>query len=425
MRDEQYDLTDLSVTETEPESPGRPLLLPALEVHMFLDTLESHTAMRRAQRNPAFSRLKWTHRDGGLSGAIQFYKTATSPDLLIIESHRPRAEVVAGLKELAQECRTETRVLFIGGGAEHDVELFREAIKLGVNDFLVPPFEPTRLITAIKDIFKDVSGLKLGRTTAFIGAGGGTGSSTIAQNVSVAMARLMKTEVVLADLDPQFGTVALNFDIWDAYTLTDVLRRRGPVDEQLIERILKRVDTHLSLLLLEPGVDNLPNLPVAAINSIINLANTSARHIVLDMSHIWGMRVKRTISQADQVVVTAMPTLAGLQHAIGLFEVLRRVRPTEADPILVLNATGMAKRQEVSLEGFRDGLGVAEVVEIPFAPRPFSRAQGSGTSLIHEDPDGLIARRILQVARQINGDLDHGDPRSGLHRLRDTLRRWW
>lgn len=416
---------DALVPTAAPETAARKVFLPALEVHMFLQSLESHVAVRRAQRNNAFSRLQWTHREGGVAEAVETYRTQRSPDLLIIESHQPHATVIRELTELAQHCRSETRVLFIGGGSENDVELYRELIKLGVNDFLAPPVEPARLITAILDIFKDISSLKLGRVTAFIGAGGGTGSSSIAQNVAVAMSHLMETNVILADLDPQFGTVGLNFDIWDAYTLTDVLRRRSPIDEQLIERILKKVNDRLGLILVEPGVDSLPNLPVAAINSILNLANTTARHVVLDMSHVWGLRVKKTVSKADHVVVTATPTLAGLQHAIGLFEVLRRVRATEPDPILVLNMVGMPRREEISAEGFREALGISTVIEVPFASRRFSRSQGGGENMVHQDPDGPIARRMLQIARQINDELDHGDPRTTVQRLRDTLRRWW
>lgn len=403
----------------------RHTLLPALEVDMFLQEAQTHLAMRRAQRNNAFSRIKWTHRDGGLHEAIAFYRNRRSPDLLIIESHDSRSSIVRAMVALARECRPETRVLFIGGGAENDVALFRELIKLGVSDFLVSPAEPAQLINAIKGIFADESNLKLGRVTAFIGAGGGTGSSSIAQNVAVAMSQLMATEVILADLDPQFGTVALNFDVWDAYTLTDVLRRRSPIDEQLVERILKKVDDRLGLILVEPSVDNLPNLPVAAVNAILDLANSTARHVVLDMSHVWGLRMKKTVCRADNVVVTAMPTLAGLQHAIGLFEVLRRIRATDPDPILVLNKVGLPRRVEVPASEFREALGVEQVVEFPFDARRFSRSQGVGTSLIQQDPSGPIARRLIQLANLINGDLDMGDPRTRWQRLGALLRRWW
>ena len=47
---------------------------------------------------------------------------------------------------------------------------------------------------------------------AFIGAKGGVGSSTIAHNVAWAIARDLKLDAVVADLDLAFGTAGLDFN---------------------------------------------------------------------------------------------------------------------------------------------------------------------------------------------------------------------
>lgn len=409
----------------EPQTATRRPIPPALQVEVFVEYPQTRLAIRRAQRNSAFSRMRWRFREGGLAGAINDYKAERSPDLLIIESDEEGRRVIGLLEELARECREETKVLFIGGGAEHEVELFRKVLKLGVSDFLPAPVDTAKIIGSIIDTYNDESDVKLGRVTAFIGAGGGTGSSSIAQNAAMAMSRLMGTEVLLADLDPQFGTVALNFNAEDAYTITDVLRRRSPIDELLIERILKPAEERLKLLLVDPTIDSLPTLPVQAINAILDLAQSTPRHVILDMTHVWGLRTKKTLCRADEIVVTTMPTLAGLRNVRNIVEVLRRIRPTDRDPVVVLNKTGLPRRVEVSSTEFREVLELQTVFEVPYDSKLFSIAQTEGTGVIHVNETSRASKHLIDLARHLNRDLDNGDPRPTSERFFSRLRKWW
>lgn len=416
---------DPDLTDTEAETGASPLLMPGLSVEVFVEYAATHHAVRRAQRNRAFTRMNWKFRQRGIRGAIELYQKQPSPDLLIIESDEDRTRLLPLLDSLARECRENTRVLLIGAGDENEIELYRTLLKLGISDYLPAPVEAHQIITAITDAYRDRADIKLGRITAFIGAGGGTGSSTIAQNVAVGMSRMMGTDVLLADLDPQFGTVGLNFDIEDSYTLTDVLRRGSPIDELLVDRIAKSVDDHLKLLTIQASVDNRAELPVNAIKAILDIANDMPRHVVLDMTHVWTMRTKKTLCRADQIILTTMPTLAGLRNARNVLEVLRRTRPTDGEPILVLNKIGLPRRVEIKADEFRAVLNLPTVFEIPYNARLFSRAQAQSRAAVEEDETSHVSRQIMALARLVNGSLDRGDPRSAFERLAAKLRKWW
>lgn len=419
---DEADKVDGNVAE---ELESQPRMLPGLKVEVFVVFEQTHHSVRSAQRNRAFARMTWKYKTGGLPAAIEYYKNEASPDLLIVESDEVEEVVVAQMTALAAQCRQETRVFFVGAGAVDEVALFRRLMKIGVNDFLRAPVEALSIIASIKDTFSDVSKIKLGRVTAFLGAGGGTGSSTIAHNVASVMANLMGTKVLLADFDPQFGTVGLDFNIDDAMTLTDILHRRGPIDELLVERIATKFNENLSLLLVEPTVENLPNLPMQAIEAIISVANVSARHVVLDMTHVWSPRTSKVLCRADNIVVTTMPTLAGLRNAEDLFKVIRRVRAGDGDPILVLNKVRLPKRLEIDGEQFRDALDTDEVFQVPFNAKLFSQAQADSTSIVEMNAGNACSEEIIALARHINGFLDNGDTTPPVRRLFSALRKWW
>lgn len=400
-------------------------LLPALQVEVLARLPETLRHLREAQRHAAFGRMRWKYRPMTLRDAVGFYAAERSPDLLIIEHCEDKDDLPSLLTALARECREGTRVMLISDLGATDVPLLRQVFKLGVSDCLRSPMGAEQVAAAIHELARDFTTTRLGRVTAFIGAGGGTGSSTIAQNVAAAMSLLDGTEVVLADLDTQYGTVGLSHDVGDAYTITDVVRRRSPIDDVLMERILTRVDDRLSLLLVEPGVENAASLPIPAINAILDLANLTPRHVLLDMPHGWGLRSRNTIVHADHLVVTALPTLVGLRNARMLFDGLRRVRAGAPDPRLVLNKTRAKGQVEVPEAEFRTLLGLDHLCVIPFDPKLFGEAQIAGQSVIYKDERHRISRTLIDLARRLNGGLEQGDPRGPLQKLSATLRKWW
>ena len=415
----------LSHDDSDSQEEHQPLLLPGLSVEVFAETPDTVQVIRRAQRMRAFTRMQWRFMQGGLPGALEAFRTRPSPDLLIIESSAPHESLLVQLEALASDCDAATRLVIIGTRDGNEVGLFRKLLKLGVSDYLTAPLESRQVIGAVLDLYRDTADVKLGKVSAFLGAGGGTGSSSIAQNVAVAMARLMGTEVLLADLDPQFGTVGLNFDLEDSYSITDVLRRGGHVDEVLIERITSKVGPRLGVLTVEPSVDNRPEMPSQAVSAILELADAMPRHVVLDMTHVWSMRTKATLCRADNVIITTTPNLSGLRNARNLVDVLRRIRATDAPPILVLNKIGLGRKLDLPTAQFRDALEVESVFEVPYDVRLFSKSQARGDSAIEEDETSRVSRQIIALARRLNGTLDSGDPRSLTQRLAARLNKWW
>ncbi len=74
------------------------------------------------------------------------------------------------------------------------------------------PADTLRLITVVLNLFPSDAATRLGKVLAFIGTKGGPGSSTVAQNTAWALAK-DETKVLMADLDLQFGTAALSYNI--------------------------------------------------------------------------------------------------------------------------------------------------------------------------------------------------------------------
>lgn len=401
--------------------------LPPFEVLVMATTDGLIELMRDAQKHPACGRMTWRYQRRRLNHINQQFLSENAPDVLFVEVGVSPDALIRQLDELSRVLNERTRVILMNAQQRPDTRLMRDVFKLGVSEFLFPPFSEQDVVEALRTVSTDIGELRHGRLTAFLGVRGGVGSSNIAQNTAVAVSQFSQSEVILADLDQQNGTVALNFDEFESYTLTDVVRRRSPIDDVLMERLFVNVNERLKLLLVEPSFENSPHLAAPALKSIVNLADKRGRQLFFDMPSVWDSRTRKTLAQADHVVITAERTLGCLLSAQKAFESLRSVHDASRDVTLVLNKSGLHRGNSVHEQAFMDVLGLepGQVFKVPADADLFTRAQFSGSSVIQLKEGCAASQALISIAERVNGGLAYGRNLPLHRRLAEKLRQWW
>ena len=167
------------------------------------------------------SRSNVDARMGGIEAAIAHYQENATPQLILLETASEGDEVLNELDRLAEVCDSGTNVLMMG--AANDIGLYRELIRRGVADYLVGQVAPRQVLDAVTTIFEDPDAPPMGRSIAFMGSRGGSGSSSIAHNVAWHLGQEYGEEVSVIDLDVTFGTAALSFNLETQQTLEQAL----------------------------------------------------------------------------------------------------------------------------------------------------------------------------------------------------------
>ena len=121
------------------------------------------------------------------------------------------------------------------------------------------------------------------------------------------------------------------------------------------------------------------------------------------MPHLWSGWAKTTLMQADEIVITATPELANLRNAKNLVDMLKKLRPNDALPKLVLNQAGMPKRPEITAADFAEPLGINPMAVIPFDPLFFGNAANNGRMLGEMDARHPVVGTINEIAHFIPG----------------------
>lgn len=401
----------------------KPLILPPISVDVFALTPQTSAAVESAGQDRRLTKVRWKHREGGIPGATSLYRTDPSPNLLILESEAPPETLFTELEALAEECEPTTKVLVVAPA--NDVTFFRELLARGVTDLLVTPVSPRNVISALQRAYEDEAEPKLGRVTAFIGARGGVGSSTVAHNVAVAIGKWLDTDVLLADLDLQFGTVGLDFDVDGSYGMNDVLRGAERLDDLLLERMALKYDEHIQILAAETSLERTADLHGGAVERLLDVAHSSARHVILDIPRIWTRRSKKALISADEIVITATPDLTSLRNVKQMLEFFRQQRLHDPMPLLVLNQVGQPRKPEISPEDFASAVRLEPGPQVPFNAALFGKALNNGQVIVEFAERSAVARTFLEIGRYVDG-YKHARSNPTLSRkIARALKRWW
>ena len=414
--------------EGEPSAPPEPLTaeprarpVPRVNIQAFCEDQETAAVIQKASEDRRLAKAHVTVQMGGVEAAVAFYRNASTPNLIIIESLLDRKEMLTELERLAEVCDPGTKVIAIGH--VNDVLLYRELLRRGVSEYVVAPTSVSQIIESIASIYADPETGPVGQVIAFVGAKGGAGSSTICHNTAFAIASALQSDVVIADLDLPFGTAGLDFNQDPLQGIADALATPERLDEVLLDRLLSRCSDHLSLFAAPTSLDRPYDVNPEACETVLDVVRENVPWVAVDVPHLWTAWAKEVVLKADHVVLTAMPDLASLRNTKNLVDQLKAARPNDRPPLLVLNQVGVPKRPEISVKDFAHAIELEPKIVIDFDAQLFGTAANNGQMIEEVSEKSKAAEAFRNLANLLTDRSEQKSERSSvLGPLLDRLR---
>ncbi|MBY5396274.1 CtpF protein [Rhizobium leguminosarum] len=375
--------------------------LPRISVHAFCESEALQNVMERCANDRRMAKASMRITSGGTAAAANMFTSTPTPNLIIIETKANAANLLSELAPLAAVCDPTTKVVIIG--YYNDIGLYRDLIRNGISEYMVQPVAMPDILAAMASIFVDPDAEPLGRSVAFIGSKGGTGASTIAHNCAFGISNLFSTETILADLDLPYGTANIDFDQDPAQGIAEAVFAPDRLDEVFLDRLLTKCSEHLSLLAAPSLLDRAYDFDGQAFQPVLDVLQRSAPVTVLDVPHAWSEWTRSVLSSVDEVVICAVPDLANLRNAKNMLDALRKMRPNDKPPHLILNQVGMPKRPEISPSDFCEPLEIDPIAIIPFDISLFGNAANSGRMISEVDPKSPTAETFSQISHIVTG----------------------
>lgn len=386
--------------------------IPRITIQAFCERPDVAASIEAAAEDRRMQKTHVKVQMGGAPAALEAYRNAPTPNVVILESHGDSSALLGYLDGLADVCDAGTKVLVIGH--VNDVVLYRELIRRGVSDYLIAPVAVLDLVRAVAELFHAPGADPVGRTIAVVGAKGGVGSSTIAHNLAWTTARQLALSTVVVDLDIAFGTAGLDFNQDPPQGIAEAVFAPERLDANLVDRLLSKCSDNLSLLAAPAMLDRTTDLTETSIDGLLEILRTSVPCIVLDVPHLWTAWIRRTLIGADQIVIVAAPELASLRNTKNLFDNLRQARPNDRQPKIVLNQVGMPKRPEIAVGEFAKALGTEVTSMLPFDAQLFGTAANNGQMIAEVQATGKITETFAELAGAVTGKSEPKRARANL-----------
>jgi pilus assembly protein CpaE len=275
----------------------------------------------------------------------------------------------------------------------------RQAFEAGADDVITLPQSPEHVAFTLEKVIARRKGLAVpGKATApliaVLGPKGGTGKTLIAANLSVALAQ-RDANVVLVDLDLQFGDIGLALGLSPERTMYDLMKAGPPFDHEKLDRHLIRHSSGVKVLIAPTRPDQASAVSIEHLRDIYAALRTMCDAVIVDTPPGFTSEVIATIDASSEVCMVGMLDSLSLKNTKLGLETLD-LMGYESDRIsLVLNRAD--SRVGITPEDVSTIVGRTPDVFIP-SDREIPRSVNEGTPIVGAKQQSGAAKAFRTLA---------------------------
>lgn len=331
-----------------------------------------------------------------MDDAARLARESAAPVVLLVLDADPARGLIA-IREIASAA---PKAAIIPASRSRDGDLILAAIRAGASEFLTLPLTADELVPMIERIAprpEQAAGRAGSSLIAVTGASGGVGCTTLAVNLSVALARRPGSSAALCDLDLLLGIVDSSLDLHPEHTLFDVASQVDRLDLTLLRRALARHASGLHVLACPATMEEAACLEPAALRHVIELMKQAFHAVVLDTGKGFSATDFLALEMADTIAMVIELELNCLRNSTRLLRLLKSCGDLDRKVKLVANRVG-SSTGGISIKKAEETLGLPVAWQLPNATALFSAARAKGVALEAEAQNSRPHRVFQDLA---------------------------
>jgi pilus assembly protein CpaE len=330
------------------------------------------------------------------------------PDLILLDVMMPDMDGYEVTRRLRSNPSTlETPILMFTAKTQLDDKVI--GFEVGANDYLTKPTHPSELQARVKTLLARVGDRKAtasatqdenrGYVIGVLGARGGLGTTTMAVNIGAGLQARTKAEVIVAEMLPGQGTLALDIGVTSSKGLVDLLSitRLSELTRDLVREALVQHGSGLKLLLASDRPRDMHLINQAAnYETLVRCLATLARFVVLDLGVGIQPFAEKLIPLCDEVFIVLEGVPNTIIHTRALIDDIAALGFSKKNIRVVLNNRIRSDTQLPSSQ-VQAKLEHDILSTLTPAPELFVQATRIQTPAILCQPDSLTARQITKL----------------------------
>jgi Flp pilus assembly CpaE family ATPase len=199
-----------------------------------------------------------------------------------------------------------------------DASLLRETMRAGIREFLTDPFEEQTLVEALRNLQallqkKPPTYATANQVLTFLPSKAGVGATTLALNVSAALAKGREQAVALTDLDLNSGMLRFLLKLTNEFSVVEAVENAAEMDEHMWPQL---VTQRYGMDVLHAGRVN-PNLRVdpAQIQNLLQFMRRNYQALVFDTSGNLERYSLEAMQESNRIFMVCTPEIPSLHLA--------------------------------------------------------------------------------------------------------------
>jgi MinD-like ATPase involved in chromosome partitioning or flagellar assembly len=244
--------------------------------------------------------------------------------------------------------------------------------------------------------------VQIAHVVGILAARGGFGVTSVAVNAGSSLENITEEEVIVAELRPGQGTIALELDQPAESGLTALLNLdRDNLTREQVKNELYVHNGHFSLLLASHNPHDASLLSALShFEIILNQLKQLASYVILDLGPGLPDLTQRLINRCDQVIVIVEPVPNSVQHSAVLITDLVELG-VRKDIIRVVVVNRVRSDTQMNWNQVQDKLDIEVSVAITPAPELFMEATRKKELPVDIQPESITGQQFMKLAKAI------------------------
>lgn len=334
------------------------------------------------------------------------------PDIVIIDRDLEQTE--ACIRQIFMSLPSTQCIAIV---PHPDVPTLRRLVTAGARDVLGRPVHYLDLLTSVRAVVateadrraralvpvaSDQPHFGRGRLIVVTSPKGGTGVTTIATNLAVALRQMSGGRVLLADFGLQFGDVGVHLNLWSKFTLQDLLSRADDIDDALLNSVLQRHSSGVHVLLAPNSPEVAGDITGNQIETLLDKLLERHTYVLVDTWSFLDEIAATLLRRADEVVVVSTPEVPALKNIKHFMSYNRQQNIIQGRISLVINR--FPSVNGIALDDVQQHLRHPVSANIPSDGQLVTHSVNRGVPIVLSNAQSWVGQSMMKLAAHLAGE---------------------
>jgi pilus assembly protein CpaE len=340
------------------------------------------------------------------------------PDVVVMDINMPGMDGIAAAELISQRLPTVAIIMMSVHG---EAEQMRRSLQAGAREFLVKPFSSDEFAETIKRVYDreearrhqiqasmpsapvapeadpDVDHQVIG----IFSPKGGSGRTTIATNLAIAIRQQTNSRVALLDANLQFGDVGVLLNLNPKTRSIVDLADGGEPDVDLVESVMIEHSSGVRALLAPPTPEGADLISPPYLRTVVGHLRTQYAYTIVDLPSGINDHSLAILDAADQIVIMAALEITAIKNLRLFLEVGDQLGYERSKLRIVMNRSDATQGIRMGdVEGsIRRPIDATIVSDGRLAVLAVNR----GVPFVISNPESPLSRDVSKLAETIIG----------------------